>query len=104
MQVEGYPILNNKRALMRAFQATTILDGDGDQWIQRPELPALLRNVLYFNKLVTAFDKLDKDGDHRINYSEFCASLPVLGLELPEEEAKEQFELMDSNHGSEVGL
>ena len=97
-----YPLLNNKKALMRAFQATTVLDGDGDQWIERPELPALLRNLVYFNKLAYAFEKMDANDDNRIDFAEFCASLPVIGLELSEEEAKGQFDLMDSNEGGAV--
>lgn len=100
--IETYPILNHKHALMRAYKATTLLDGDGDDWIERPELPDLLRNILYFNKLEAVFNYIDKDHDHRLDFDEFVQSLGAIGLALPMEEAQQEFELMDSNHGGKV--
>lgn len=30
-----YPILNNSRALMRAYKKTTLKDGDGDAYVEK---------------------------------------------------------------------
>ena len=38
LQMESYPALDVKPALIRAFKKTTLRDGDGDEWVQRPEL------------------------------------------------------------------
>lgn len=61
-------------------------------------------NLLYFNKLALVFDEIDADGDSRVDFDEFMSSLPKVGLELPEAEARQEFELMDSNNGGEVPL
>ena len=67
------------RALMRAFKYTTLVDGDGDEWVEPAEFPALLRNVVYFNKLYDVFDQMDTDNDHRLDLDEFMRSLDLVG-------------------------
>ena len=70
--VYSYPELNNKKALMRAYKQTSLKDGgNGDEWIQPEELPQLLNNLLYFNKLYAAFISIDKDFDRRLDLNEF---------------------------------
>ena len=74
-----FPMLHAPRALMRAFKYTTLVDGDGDEWVEPAEFPALLRNVVYFNKLYDVFDQMDTDNDHRLDLDEFMRSLDLVG-------------------------
>ena len=97
-----YPTLNNKRALMRAFKKTTLKDGDGDPWVERHEFPALLSNLLYFNKLYQAFAAVDTDGDHRISLEEFGKGMGQFGLSLADEECKDAFAAIDVNGGGQI--
>ena len=73
-QEEQYPELDNKAGLMRAYKKTTLRDGDGDAWVERPEFPALLQNLVYFNVLARVFDAIDGDDDRRVDFSGRCAA------------------------------
>ena len=65
-------LLNNKKALMRAYKQTCLKDGgDGDAWVEPAELPQLLQNLIYFNKLYAAFVSTDRDFDLRSDLEEF---------------------------------
>jgi Ca2+-binding EF-hand superfamily protein len=100
---ERFPLLNSKTALMRAFKKTVLRDGDGDAWVDKEELPFLLRNLFYFNKVFSAFRDMDKDGDRRLNLAEFRDGAKKLGLKLSDVELKTEFDNMDSNAGGMVG-
>eukprot|EP00043_Microstomoeca_roanoka_P008578 m.82579 g.82579 ORF g.82579 m.82579 type:complete len:562 (-) comp14304_c1_seq1:159-1844(-) len=99
---EMYPMLKSARALMRAYKYTTLIDGDGDEWVEPAEFPALLRNIVYFNKLYDTFDQMDQDGDHRLTLEEFIKALDLIGLALPKKDAEIEFMAMDSNSGGVV--
>ena len=102
MQVEKYPILNNKPALMRAYKQTTLRDGDGDAWVERNEFPALLRNLVYFNKLFFVFEEIDSDGDRRLTLDEFKSGCSKMGLQVSGKQADQVFASMDTNDGGKV--
>ena len=101
-QESKYPVLNSKPALMRAFKKTTLKDGDGDAWVERKEFPALLRNLLYFNKLHAAFAAMDKGDDGRMDLAEFKAGLLHVGMSLGDAEAEAEFAAMDVNGGGQI--
>lgn len=84
---------------MRAYKQTTLNDGNGNAWVQRNEFPCLIRNLLYFNKLFFIFSEIDQEGDRRINYNEFKEGIHHLGLNIPEDEIRAEFELMDLRDG-----
>ena len=96
-QGEAFPVLKHQPTIIRAFKYTTLIDGDKDSWVERFEFPYLLRNILYFHKLYVVFEQLDSDGDHRISMDEFKQHLDVLGLDLSEDQATAEFELMDAD-------
>eukprot|EP00055_Hartaetosiga_balthica_P004099 m.10115 g.10115 ORF g.10115 m.10115 type:complete len:567 (-) comp3617_c0_seq1:192-1892(-) len=98
----NFTLLHNARAVMRAYKYTTLIDGDGDEWIEPDEFPALLRNLIYFNKIYDVFDSIDSDGDHRISLDEFKNSMSLIGLTIPDDEAEAEFNAMDSNSGGVV--
>merc|ERR1711988_1483177 len=101
--VERYPLLNNKPALMRAYKQTCLKEGgDGDAWVEPKEFPQLLVNLFYFNKLFQVFEQVDTDDDRRMDEKEFIAGLGKLGMNLPDDEAKAEFDEMDSNDGGIV--
>ena len=87
---------------MRAFKKTTLVDGDGDCWLEKKEFPFLLPNLLYFSKLFVAFDASDTGTDGRIDLAEFKAGLHHIGMELPAEEAEEQFKSIDTDNGGKI--
>jgi hypothetical protein len=101
--VYTHPQLNNKKALMRAYKQTCLMDGgDGDPWIEPNELPQLLINLFYFNKLYAAFIAIDRDFDRRLDYNEFRKGAKKLGLRLKKKEAQAEFKSMDANGGGVV--
>ena len=70
--VYSYPKLNNKKALMRAYKQTCLMDGgDGDAWVEPEELPDVVGKSFYFNKLYAAFIDIDRDFDRRLDKKEF---------------------------------
>jgi hypothetical protein len=87
---------------MRAYKKTTLVDGDGDSWLERHEFPALLPNLLYFTKLFVAFDAVDSGGDRRMDVSEFQAGLEHVGLRLTDADAQAEFQAMDTDGGGQV--
>ncbi len=102
LQVEKYAVLNSKPALMRAYKQTTQRDGDGDAWVERPEFPSLLRNLVYFNKLFAAFDDVDGDDDRRLTLEEFRSGCVKVGLKISPGEVDKAFASMDTNGGGKV--
>lgn len=101
---ETYPVLDHKPAIMRAYKKTLLVDGDGDSWLEKKEFPSFLRNILYFNRVFEAFDKMDIGDDTRIDATEFAAGLKFVGLSLTQEEAEEKFKEIDTNGGGQVGV
>jgi len=102
--VETYPVLNHKPALMRAYKRSTSREGggDGDAWVEKKELKALLRNVLYYNKLFKVFDEVDTGDDRRIDRAEFAAGLSKLGVGLQQQDIDREFDRVDANGGGQV--
>jgi len=93
--------LNNKPALMRAYKKTILVDGDGDDWVEKKEFNALILNIFWFNKLFGIFNTIDGD-DRRMDVNEFSRGLSQLGLQLSQSEIMEEFNKMDTNHGGQV--
>ena len=100
--VQSFPLLNNKKALFRAFARTTSKDGNGDDWIQRREFKALLVNVIYFNRAFELFDKIDTGRDQRVDFDEFFSAVSRLGLGLDRNQALAEFRRIDSNGGGQL--
>lgn len=96
------PILDNKPALMRAYKLTTLRDGDGDSYVEKKEFPALLRNLVYFNRVFAVFDAIDTGDDRRMDLAEFKKGLPHVGMNLPDDEAEAMFAEIDTNGGGQV--
>eukprot|EP00747_Dinoflagellata_sp_TGD_P213069 gnl/TRDRNA2_/TRDRNA2_86078_c2_seq1.p1 gnl/TRDRNA2_/TRDRNA2_86078_c2~~gnl/TRDRNA2_/TRDRNA2_86078_c2_seq1.p1 ORF type:complete len:493 (-),score=101.48 gnl/TRDRNA2_/TRDRNA2_86078_c2_seq1:163-1641(-) len=96
------PTMNNKPALMRAYKATTLVAGDGDSWVEKGEFHALLLNIFWFNKLWGVFQMIDTGADRRIDMGEFIGGMRALGLSLNQQEASEEFQRIDPNHGGQV--
>jgi len=97
--------LNNKPALMRAYKKTCLKDGNGDDWVQKHEFHALLLNIFWFNKLWKIFQHMADDGtgaDRRMDFNEFSRGMSQLGLNLNDQEARAEFNKIDSNHGGQV--
>jgi len=95
--------LNNKSALMRAFEnAKGGTDGGRDDYIEKCEFHDLLLNIFWFNKLWKVFDDIDEDDDRRIDLREFQQGMHKLGLQLPHEEARKTFNEIDSDRGGKV--
>eukprot|EP00697_Spironema_sp_BW2_P014889 gnl/Spiro4/5532_TR2809_c0_g1_i1.p1 gnl/Spiro4/5532_TR2809_c0_g1~~gnl/Spiro4/5532_TR2809_c0_g1_i1.p1 ORF type:complete len:713 (-),score=189.32 gnl/Spiro4/5532_TR2809_c0_g1_i1:83-2221(-) len=90
--VNKYPSLNHKPALMKAFQHTTENDGESDPWVHRNEFSALLKNIVFFNKVFGIFDQLDTGRDRRISREEWVSGLHKLGLPLTAEQASDEFD------------
>lgn len=92
--VEGYPLLNHKPALMRAYKMTISTEGggDGDDWVEKKEFVHLLGNLVYFNKLFWLFSSVEDDNDRRMDFAEFKKFAAVSGLKYKSEmEAQSEF-------------
>ena len=90
--ITKYPLLNHQQALLRAYMYTTLRDGgDGDAFIERHEFIALLRNILYFNKVLSLFDQLDGHHEHKISRAEFKLGCERLGMAVTDSEVREAF-------------
>jgi len=95
--------LNNKPALMRAFQkAKAGADGGRDDFVEKCEFHDLLLNMFWFNKLWEVFEAIDGDHDRRINQDEFKQGMSKLGLNLKDSEAATCFSEIDADHGGMV--
>lgn len=93
---------DNATAIKRAYFATCA-GGKTDEWVERREFPALLRNVIYFNKLWDFFDSVDTDNNRKITFEEFKTGIAKLELKGVEASAAEQhFQQIDSSQDNEV--
>ena len=98
---DSYPLLNNKPALMRAFKKT-LVDGDGSDWVEKKEFISLLKNLFYFNRLWNVFDEIDTSDDRRIDFAEFSAGVNKVGLNIPAEQLRIEFDTIDANRGGQI--
>lgn len=102
--VELFPTLNHKPALMRAYQLA-VANGDdknGDELVHRNDFEKLIQYIVFFNKVWYAFELLDSDSDRRLDFNEFQAGLKKVGLKLPNAQARDEFDGMDTNDGGLV--
>jgi Ca2+-binding EF-hand superfamily protein len=96
--------LYNKGAIMRAVNYTRTKEptSDGDDWIQKKEFPALLKNLHFFNQLWQIFDELDTEDDRRVNFDEFRSGLGSLHIVCDDTQAREIFDDIDGNGGGQI--
>jgi len=79
--VYTYPLLNHKPALMRAYQKTLLnpnINNINDGFVREDQLPDLITNLFYFNRIYYAFSQIDSDGDNRISIDEFNNSFKTI--------------------------
>ena len=96
--IERFPLLNQKPALMRAYKKTTKKDGNGDDWVQKKEFKALLKNLFHFNRVFYVFDSIDKDDDRRIDLNEFKEGFTQLKM-ATDRSTEDIFAEIDRNGG-----
>lgn len=96
--IERFPLLNHKPALMRAYKKTTKKDGNGDDWVQKNEFKALLKNLIHFNRVFHIFDKIDTDDDRRIDLEEFKRGFEQLKMDT-DRNSEDIFAEIDKNKG-----
>jgi Ca2+-binding EF-hand superfamily protein len=97
---EGYPLFDNKPALMRAYKAA---DYNRNGFVSLKEFKNLWKYIVFFNKLWEKFEEIDYDHDRRITFKEFKdLSKSLFGTELSEKEAKYYFNLIDINDGGMI--
>ena len=96
---EEYPQYDDKQALLRAY---TFADADGSGFITKNEFATLVRSLAYFKALAEEFREVDASGDRRIDFDEFLAGAPRMGLNLGIEEARAIFAKMDTDNGGLV--
>ncbi|KAH8061230.1 hypothetical protein JL721_8891 [Aureococcus anophagefferens] len=95
--------MDNKPALLRTYYATCS-GGYEDDYIEKHEFRAMLRNLFFFTKLWTIFQEVDsseKYKDRRITLPEFqrfCASND-LGVTATADQAADMFRDADVNDG-----
>eukprot|EP00918_Siedleckia_nematoides_P069488 GHVU01151563.1.p1 GENE.GHVU01151563.1~~GHVU01151563.1.p1 ORF type:complete len:191 (-),score=53.26 GHVU01151563.1:303-875(-) len=96
--------MNNKRALMRAYKHTIRREGNKDEYVQKNEFPALLRNLWFYTQLWKMFDDMDADNDQRVDLEEFTAAAKALKLKNLKKPAdfKKAFDEIDTNGGGVV--
>ena len=97
--LELWPDFDHKPALMRAYKAA---DVSGDGLIGRREFRLLLRHLSYFNELWHKFEEMDTSHDRRISPDEFIHGCGMIGVQLSEAEALDEFAQVDANGGGYV--
>ncbi|CAF1043604.1 unnamed protein product [Adineta steineri] len=93
-----YPDLGtNKKAIMRAYKAA---DNGGNGFIELKEFAKLIEVLGYYDDLSKKFAQLDKDGDHRISFTEFKKGFSLLNQDhLDDQHLKKEFNNIDKNGG-----
>ena len=94
---ENYPLLTSKPALMRAYKRA-IRGGDND-FVEKNEFKTLLRYLVAFHRVFEVFSQIDSSQDRRVDFEEFKKGLPLLGIDMTEQQAKAEFDGVDTNHG-----
>ncbi len=91
---ERYPVFNNKPALIRAMK---MADTDKNGFITQKEYHCLFRYIKIYNDLWCKFEKMDKNGDRRIDRDEFnIMAVSVFG------EESVDFDALDTNNGGVI--
>lgn len=101
---QRYPVLAEGVTLKRAFLYATQRDGDGDSYLDEFELPALLRNMIYFTHVRHLCSAADSDGDERLSVNEFIKVALALGMANSPEEASSAFRVADKDGSGTVRL
>ena len=96
--------MHNSHAIIRAFHFTrkSEASSDGDDWIQKKEFPALLKNLHFFNQIYRVFNNIDESGDMRIDASEFSKGVKALGIRASALDARDMFNEIDNNGGGYI--
>lgn len=100
MVVEGYPLLNHKPALMRAYKATITTKHEKDEFVHCKDFKCLIINLFYFNKLFWLFEEADHSEaypDRRMNLQEFKWCLSIAGVKMSDAKAAGEFKKIDRN-------
>jgi len=101
--------LNMRSAIKMAYKAARAIDKDDnpnnmdDKYVEFSEFRILLVSVRQYMELQAAFNAIDAEGDHRINFEEFSTSLDMLkewGVTV--EDPKAAFDEIDSNDGGQI--
>lgn len=101
---EIYPHVSRKAALLSCFKYTTgkIAKADLSDQLSKTEVPTLLKNLVAFNKLYAVFDDVMGCGAKGVGFKAFKAGMAVLGLQMSDDEAREQFEGMEKNSAGKI--
>ncbi len=79
-------------------------DGEGDGLVDRKEFPVMLGNVRYFNRMYGTFSEIDQSGDGVLDVNEFIKGCKNLHLNITDEDAEKEFELIDVDGGGIVNF
>ena len=97
---EGYPLFDNKPALMRAYKAA---DYNRNGFVSLKEFKNLWKYIVFFNNLWEKFEEIDYDHDRRITFDEFKnMSKKLFETDLSEKEARYIFDMIDINNGGMI--
>ena len=108
------PILFDlKPVLMRAYMAAKIKcpskkgtkkkSYNEDDYVSKKEFRWLLKYLRVYYELWVAFDRIDKDGDKRVSYNEFCMAIPELERwNIDMSDPKAQFKAADKDGGGMI--
>jgi len=94
-----YPQYNHKAVMMRAYKWA---DADQNGFITKREFGLMLRSLAHFEELWEKFDAADTGNDRRIDFEEFLAALPQMGMQLSNAQARQMFEEIDENGGGQI--
>jgi len=98
--VESYPeYAHDKPAIMRAYKAA---DTSKDGFIDFKEFKHFLDLLKYYHDLSKEFAKLDVDHDKRVSYNEFLKGHNLVGIQITDDHAKEEFNKIDTNKGGYI--
>ncbi|KAJ3176868.1 hypothetical protein HDU87_004800 [Geranomyces variabilis] len=96
--IECFPqYANEKPVLMRAYKAA---DASKDGFVDKKEFARLIEYLNLYDGYFKKFQKLDKDGDHRVAFEEFQKGFREAGLE--GSSARQLFDEIDKNHGGYI--
>ncbi|KAI8823700.1 uncharacterized protein EV422DRAFT_366731 [Fimicolochytrium jonesii] len=96
--IQSFPqYASRKPVIMRAYKAT---DASKDGFVDRKEFGRLMSYLENYDRFYTQFQKLDKDGDHRVDFAEFSKGWKSLGLD--GDSARSTFDQIDKNKGGYV--
>mmetsp|Transcript_38863 Transcript_38863/g.83718 ORF Transcript_38863/g.83718 Transcript_38863/m.83718 type:complete len:191 (+) Transcript_38863:122-694(+) len=101
-------IYERKEVMMRAYQAAkgvanTNKNEVGSDFVEASEFRLLLLYLLNYPQVSQMFDRIDTEGDHRINLEEFEAAIPMMetwGVAITDAEAS--FNEIDDNGGGQI--